>query len=491
MLLKIACFLIKNRFSLEPGIHAMRCQLIYQLLPKGDREIRESGIENNMTTDADREIFVEVERTKILVKNLFTSMPATLVNSIILVVVLWNIIPKPHLVIWCLANISFVLVRYVVIRFYQRGFKQDNYHLWQRGLRISFVIAGLLFGSAGLFFINTDQLAYMVFLYFIVGGMVAGSLGSYHNNLSMFFSYSITVFFIPTAILFTLGTDITTAMAILGLIFFALMSVHAKRMNTDLRVFLLLRYDNDLLIEQLNTEKLHTEKLNQELVIKNKALQRISRIDTLTGLKNRHYLFDVLKPRVENEIHSMWMGKKGLNKRRQPISSGYGVISIDIDHFKKVNDTYGHDSGDMVLKQFSRILCETVRQDDVIARVGGEEFIIILKDAEEKNLSILAEKIRLHVENSIFQVTDHREVRITCSLGLIFYPFFKHHPGDIGVKHVFYLVDKALYLAKENGRNLVVKVVCSERDSRDEHLLKSITQDLNKAIDTGQILFEF
>lgn len=233
-----------------------------------------------MTTDADREIYVEIERIKILVKNLSTSMPATLVNSIILVIVLWDIIPRSNLLIWCLTNISFVLVRYGVIGFYRRGFKQDNYRLWQGVLRISFVVAGLLFGSAGLFFIDTDQLVYMVFLYFIMGGMVAGSLGSYHNNLSMFFSYSITVFFIPTLILFTLGTEITTAMAILGLIFFALMSVHAKRMNTDLRVFLVLRYDNNLLVEQLNREKRNTEKLNQELVIKNKALQKISKIDT-------------------------------------------------------------------------------------------------------------------------------------------------------------------------------------------------------------------
>jgi diguanylate cyclase (GGDEF)-like protein len=468
----------------------MLCQQIDQLLSQEDGEIRDIGIKN-MAADSDREIYVEIERTKILVKNLSTSMPATLVNSIILVIVLWDIIPRSNLMIWCLANISFVLVRYVVIGFYRRGFRKGNYLVWQRVLCLSFVIAGLLFGSAGLFFINSDQLTYMVFLYFITGGMVAGSLGSYHNNLSMFFSYSITVFFIPTLILFTLGTDITTSMAILGLIFFALMSVNAKRMNTDLKVFLVLRYDNNLLVEQLNREKLNTETLNQELVMKNKALQRISRIDTLTDLKNRHYLFDVLKPRVENEINSLWMGKTDLNKRKQSKLSGYGVISIDIDHFKKVNDTYGHDAGDMVLKQFSQILCETVRQDDVIGRVGGEEFIIILKDTQESNLASLAEKIRLHVENTVFKVTDHREVRITCSLGLIFYPFFKHHPGDMKIKHIFSLVDKALYIAKENGRNRVVKVVCSEGDSQDEHLLKSITQDLNKAIDSGQILFEF
>ncbi len=442
-----------------------------------------------MAADADQANYVEIEQTKILVKNLFTSMPSTLINSIILVIVLWNVVPRVSLVIWCSINITFVLARYIMIGFYRQGYLKNNYILWQRFLLLSFIIAGLLFGSAGLFFINPDRLEYLIFLYFIVGGMVAGSLGSYHNNLAMFFSYSITIFFIPTAVLFTLGTDITTAMAILGLIFFAIMSINAKRMNTDLRVFLVLRYDNNLLVEQLNREKLNTEKLNQELVIKNNTLEKISRIDTLTGLKNRHYLFDILKPRIENEITSLWMEKNGSNKRQHTHLIGYGVISIDIDHFKRVNDTYGHDSGDMVLKQFSARLCETVRQYDVVGRIGGEEFIIILKDTKENSLALLAEKIRLHVENATFQVTDNRKIRLTCSLGVIFYPFFKHHPGNMGVKHIFYLVDRALYVAKENGRNLVVRVVCAQRDSHDVRLVKSITQDLNKAIDTGQILF--
>jgi len=401
------------------------------------------------------------------------------------------VIPKSQLVIWCLINIVFVLIRYLVIGFYRKGYKQDNYLLWQRILLISFLIAGLLFGSAGLFLIKTDQLAYMVFFYFIVGGMVAGSLGSYHNHLAMFFSYSITVFIIPTVILFTLGTEMTTSMAILGLIFYAIMSINAKRMNTDLRAFLVLRYDNNLLVEQFNKEKLNTEKLNQELVIKNSELKRISRVDPLTGLKNRHYLFDILKPRVENEIKSLWMEKNGSNQRKPSDLNGYGVISIDIDHFKKVNDNYGHDSGDMVLKQFSAGLCNSVRQDDVVARIGGEEFVIILKDTRESNLAILAEKIRLHVEKTVFKVTDNREISITCSMGIIFYPFFKHHHGNMRINHVFYLIDRALYVAKGNGRNLVVKVTCSQCDSHDIPLLESITRDLSKAIDTGQIQFEF
>jgi len=444
-----------------------------------------------MAADSDRKNYVEIERTKILVKNLFASMPSTFINSIILVIVLWNVIPKANLITWCLINIAFVLVRYMVISFYRRGFKEGNYLLWQRIFLLSFIIAGLLFGSAGLFFLNTTRLEYLVFLYFVVGGMVAGSLGSYHNNLAMFFSYSITVFFIPTAVLFTIGTDITTSMAILGLIFFAIMSINARRMNTDLKVFLVLRYDNNLLVEQFNKEKLNREKLNRELVMKNNELERISRIDTLTGLKNRHYLFNILKPRIENDIYSLWMEKNGSNKRKQSDLSGYGIISIDIDHFKKVNDDYGHDSGDMVLKQFSDRLCETVRQDDMVGRIGGEEFVIILKDTNESNLAILAEKIRLHVENSVFKVTDSRKVNITCSLGFIFYPFFKHHPADIKIEHIFYLVDKALYVAKNNGRNLAVKVVSSERDSQDTLLLKSITGDLNKAIDNGQVQFKF
>lgn len=449
------------------------------------------GTDDCRADNSDRNIHVEIERTRILVGNLARSMPSTFLNAMIIVIVLWNVVPRPQLIVWCLLNIGFVLVRYLMLHFYWRGFKRSDYILWQRLLMVSFFVAGTLFGSSGIFLMESARLEYLVFLYFIVGGMVAGSLGSYHNHLAMFFSYAVTVFFLPTVILFFLGTEVTSSMAILGLVFFAIMAVNAKKMNRDLREFLVLRYDNNLLVEQFNLEKLNTEKLNRELVLKNDRLKEISRIDPLTGLKNRHYLFDILKPRIEKAINSLWLERKGVDQRKKDDSCGYGVISIDIDHFKRVNDSYGHDSGDMVLKQFSDRLCETIRKDDVVGRIGGEEFVIILKDTKEDHLAILAEKIRHHVETSVFTVTDNRKINITCSIGMLFYPFFRHHPGNMMVEHVFYLVDKALYVAKENGRNRTVKVLCSERDSHDSRLLKSITADLNQAIDTQQILFEF
>ncbi len=449
------------------------------------------GTDDCRAGHSDRKVYVEIERTRILVGNLSRSMPSTILNSIITVIVMWNVIPLPQLIVWCLLNIGFVLVRYLMLHFYWQGFKRNDYILWQRLLMVSFIVAGALFGGSGIFLMDSARLEYLVFLYFIIGGMVAGSLGSYHNHLVMFFSYSIAVFFLPTVILFYLGTGITFAMAILGLVFFAIMAVNARKMNRDLNEFLVLRYNNNLLVEQFNQEKLNTEKLNRELVLKNNRLKEISRIDPLTGLKNRHYLFDILKPRIEKAINFLWVERKGFDQRKKDDSCGYGVISIDIDHFKRVNDNYGHDSGDMVLKQFSDRLCEKIRQDDVVGRIGGEEFVIILKDTKEVYLSILAEKIRHHVENSVFMVTDNRKINITCSIGMLFYPFFRHHPGNMTVEHVFYLVDKALYVAKQNGRNRTVKVFCSERDSHDSLLLKSITADLNQAIDSQQILFEF
>ncbi|MCP4119273.1 MAG: diguanylate cyclase [Desulfobacteraceae bacterium] len=448
------------------------------------------GTNDCMTGYSDRTVYMEIERTRILAGNLARSMPSTVINSMIIVMVLWNVVPKTQLIFWCLLNIGFTLVRYQMLHFYRKGFKRNNFILWQRSLMVSFLIAGSLFGGAGLFLTDFSRLEYLVFIYFIVGGMVAGSLGSYHNHLAMFFSYSLTVFFLPTAVLFYLGTDVTFSMAILGMVFFAIMSVNAKKMNRDLSEFLVLRYDNNQLVEQFNQEKLQTEKLNRELVRKNNRLKEISRIDPLTGLKNRHYLFDILKPRIEKAISSLWIERKGIDQRKTDYSCGYGVISIDIDHFKRVNDNYGHDSGDMVLKQFSDRLCDQIREDDVVGRIGGEEFVIILKNTKESHLSVFAEKIRHHVAQSDFKVTDNRTINITCSIGMIFYPFFRHHPGNMMVEHVFYLVDKALYFAKENGRNRSVKVVCSERDSLDSRFLKSITADLNQAIDARQIRFE-
>lgn len=126
------------------------------------------------------------------------------------------------------------------------------------------------------------------------------------------------------------------------------------------------------------------------------------------------------------------------------------LLMIDIDFFKTVNDTYGHLSGDMVLKQLSSILTNSCRSFDIVSRQGGEEFTVILRGSKYRHALEIAERIRENVENYLFMVDDNKEINITVSIGVSSYPGRTNHPNDL-----LHEADNALYSAKRNGRNRV------------------------------------
>jgi diguanylate cyclase (GGDEF)-like protein len=123
----------------------------------------------------------------------------------------------------------------------------------------------------------------------------------------------------------------------------------------------------------------------------------------------------------------------------------FSILLIDIDHFKKINDSYGHNEGDNVLVQFSTLLKSQLRDTDVFARWGGEEFAILIPHLNKKNAAFVANKLRKAIEKFSFSSKYH----ITCSIGIA-----EVEKGDEKVT-IFNRVDDALYSAKENGRNTV------------------------------------
>lgn len=168
-------------------------------------------------------------------------------------------------------------------------------------------------------------------------------------------------------------------------------------------------------------------------------LRAMATRDALTGLHNRHYLSDALKGKISQAIRS-----------ETPLS----LMIIDIDHFKQVNDTYGHLVGDIVLTSVAKVLLEQVRADDIAARFGGEEFVVVLENCGIHDACIKAEKIRSIIENL------HPEgIRVSASFGVV---QLSHHINCSSklLNHA----DKALYQAKESGRNKVV--VCREKTSK-------------------------
>ena len=136
--------------------------------------------------------------------------------------------------------------------------------------------------------------------------------------------------------------------------------------------------------------------------------------------------------------------KLGAEKR---FSRKLSLLVVDIDHFKKVNDTYGHDQGDVVLKGLGVILRKAKRTTDAVARFGGEEFIILCEETDREGAMLLAERIREELQQTTFQ-TPKGELSVTCSIGIATFP-------DAGTDWdtLFKAADEALYVSKRSGRN--------------------------------------
>lgn len=159
-------------------------------------------------------------------------------------------------------------------------------------------------------------------------------------------------------------------------------------------------------------------------------LESITLYDLLTDVYSRRYFFELLKGEISKAQRKEYM---------------FSVIMFDIDHFKKVNDTYGHDKGDYVLKTIADIVKSSIRKADALSRIGGEEFTILLPDTNIDKATALAERVRRSVEDYKFDVVG----RATISLGVT------EFKADDSSDTLFKRVDEAMYLAKNSGRNCV------------------------------------
>ena len=167
-------------------------------------------------------------------------------------------------------------------------------------------------------------------------------------------------------------------------------------------------------------------KINRELSIR----------DPLTGLYNRRFIDEVF----EREIQRSKRNKKDLS-----------VVMVDIDKFKKLNDTYGHKAGDMILKTFASKMVENLRSSDVVGRYGGEEFIIIMPDTEKSKAVEVAERLRKILSSTEFTLPEGKNITVTASFGVATFP-----EDGSNIDRIVHIADERLYRAKKEGRNKVV-----------------------------------
>lgn len=210
-----------------------------------------------------------------------------------------------------------------------------------------------------------------------------------------------------------------------------------RGLDMGMNDFITVPIDDNELVARINTQIRHkkyidaiTKSMEESVVLAVK--------DGLTGLYNRRY-FDV---HLENTMHEA----RKLQKR-------IGIIMMDIDHFKHINDTYGHQAGDHILQKVAHRIQDCLRSADIVARYGGEEFVAVLDSTTKEVAHKVAERIRAYIEVSPF-ITEvngqEMEIEVTLSIGLAILDF-----AETG-EQLLARADSALYEAKESGRNRVV-----------------------------------
>lgn len=179
----------------------------------------------------------------------------------------------------------------------------------------------------------------------------------------------------------------------------------------------------------------------EQLQNSQETLKDLASHDGLTGLYNHREFYRLLEEEV---------------KRSLRYHHSFSLLIVDLDHFKAVNDTYGHQVGDEVLCAIATLILGKVRSTDRVARYGGEEFVIILTETPGSDAQVIAERIRISVSSHPIAVTQEEKVNLTVSIGLSAFP----EDGGSG-KEIIHAADQALYAAKNAGRNKVCRVAKS------------------------------
>ncbi len=190
-------------------------------------------------------------------------------------------------------------------------------------------------------------------------------------------------------------------------------------------------------IRKSEEERMRSYAREKQQVVVLETLSKQATHDPLTGLFNRRYLDQILYGEISHA---------------QQNSSLVGILMADVDHFKQINDRYGHKAGDLMLQALADIMKKCVRSADIVCRYGGEEFVIVIPGASEPTVSRCAEEIRSKFQELCIE-SENRTIHATVSLGAAIYPL---HGSN--VDEVFVQADRAMYRAKQAGRNQVIVI---------------------------------
>ncbi|HTU65599.1 MAG TPA: two-component regulator propeller domain-containing protein [Steroidobacteraceae bacterium] len=225
--------------------------------------------------------------------------------------------------------------------------------------------------------------------------------------------------------------------------------------------------------QQVSDRTYELAERNRELEDANRRLEMASLTDTLTGLANRRFLMEQFPRLIANQAGSA-----------QP---GLAIMIIDLDALKPINDQHGHAAGDEVIVEVAKALRQAIRPDDVLARWGGDEFVVVAHANHVEHATMLAERIRERVAKMKFTLARGAVVRTSCSIGLTCLPFVPGKPNAVSWEHAIKIADLALYRAKR-GRNAWRGWFGTEQVAALHSVIGAVESNVDGLIANGVIL---
>ncbi len=359
---------------------------------------------------------VRAEKLQLLYHQSYPAIIVSLLGYVLLAAILWPVQQKEVLLSWVFVLTCTALVRFTLFMLYHRMKPQGkNILAWGMPYLVTMLLSSITWGIGAVYIMPIDSQLHQVVIYFFLMGLSGGAISVYSVTRTLAL-ITIACLMLPITIWFLVQGSLLLMGIAIGAVIFTISGIIA----------------GEILSLKLNKSFMLSHRLKEA----KEAAEAMALKDQLSGLNNRRAFYEKGNMLVD------------YCRRNNDVLS---AIIIDIDFFKKINDDFGHAAGDETIKQIGRILRKGMRKSDLCARIGGEEFVILLKASVTGGATQLAEKLRQMIGGTPI-VFNGEDFSISASFGVAV--------GNADLNTLLKRADAALYKAKEMGRN---RVVCDGR----------------------------
>jgi diguanylate cyclase (GGDEF)-like protein len=369
----------------------------------------------SISEDFDPAHWIASERLRLVSSNLPSTLAVTLVCAAVLTFLLRNVTPWPARALWFIAGVFISAARYRRYRQFRRlsGEAFDT-RLWTRRLLIGSALSGLFWGASAAVLFPPGDLPHQVLITFILAGLSAGAMTAYAAIWPCYALFAVPAI-LPMVFRMALqGSELHWSMALLGLLYLAAVIRAAIQTDRMIGNVLTVRAENLKLTQALHHQATH---------------------DPLVDLPNHR----------EFNIRLAALAKASV-AAREP----FALLFVDLDRFKEINDTGGHAAGDETLRRISPLLKSRVRSKDTVARIGGDEFAVLLPACTRETAEQIASALLAAIQGFSLAWEKGKVFRLGASIGIAY-----SQGGEHDASALLRAADAACYAAKINGRGRI------------------------------------